>query len=510
MKNTFTSYSTLMLGMLLASSSLQADQSASSQHVDAVNLSFPGQAAVINIKNNSANKDVSKIKLAVEGSSMAFTLAGSVYCDPGLNVRFKGATAYFGPVNLNDDALNSSGTLHSQSVSVGYKEKNKDVVEYTEDVFTVPLNKVVNATPSLRVDALGEMEKKLQAHIQGGGKAVDFYQQDHDIVLQRPISLAGICGNNSKNTVGYYTKNHTVQIKYKGDPQIFQPAQVNAQLANAGLPNQVGNNLPFRLDQATFQANIPHYYGACLPNKNPKIRMNFQVSGSERGIIDLRVAAKSIYAYYQRDTFFTTEGMIRDPKSGGGHLDFEFPLKEILSVPQQSFMLQQNKIFSHNMRIEARYKNLQNGTWSPYKEYGTATFKHRCEPSVNPKLGNMGGMQGYQNKAPGPDNGSKPPRASAPTAVAPARDVTPPSPANPPRAVLPPQSSDPVVPTNKVAPATVPKPPRAVLPAQPVTPVVPANKVAPTVGPKPPRTLLTPPGGIKPLPAAQPPQEHQN
>lgn len=91
----------------------------------------------------------------------------------------------------------------------------------------MPLAKVKNGGDSTKVDPVAEINKKLQVHLQNGGKAVDFYRNDQEIVLQRPISLAGICGNNSDNTVGFRTKNHTIQIKYKGDSKVFEKAQLN-------------------------------------------------------------------------------------------------------------------------------------------------------------------------------------------------------------------------------------------------------------------------------------------
>ena len=422
----------LLLGCI--SSVGQANTSANSEFVDSMAMSFPGTAAVIRIKNTASNKHVDNVKLSVIDNSMAFTIAGRVDCDPGINVKFKGAHAYFGNVALGGfGQLVATSTLHTDTLQVGYKEKKNDVVEYTEDTFSVPLNKVKNGPENLKIDPLQALNEKLQAHLQGGGKAVDFFRNDQDIVLQRPLSLVGICGNNSDNSVGYITKNHTVQIKYEGDPAVFEQAKLNAQLVNNN-PNQVNNILPFKLDKAEFQPNMPHYTGQCLPDKNPKIRMNFQVSGSERGLIDLRVAAVS-NTYGAYPAYFTTTGMIRDPKNGGGYLDFEFPLKELISQQKYSYMTQVNKTWNHNMRIEARYKNLENGTWSEYKPFDTAVFRHRCTPVINPGVGNGGGVQGFDNSPdtpklpaikqplptpkPGFDKASQAPESNAPQRLAP-------------------------------------------------------------------------------------------
>ena len=275
---------------------------------------------------------------------MKFDYSGTVHCDPGLGHKFKGAYMTFGPVNLSGESVNTHNGAYTVQTTVASSTKKNEVVEYVPNTFTVPLSKVKNAAPSLRVDPIAEINKKLQQHIQGGGKAIDFYKKDHTIVLQRPLSLSGLCGTNTKSSGGYETKNHVIQIEYKGDSKIYDVAKLNASLAN-NMPNQIGNNLPFKLDKATFQANMPNYVGKCIPNQNPKIRINFQISGSESGLMDLRVAAVSNqYAAY--GSYFETSGIIKNPKVGGGHLDFRFPLKEMLAQDKYSWMA---KVSCYNM-----------------------------------------------------------------------------------------------------------------------------------------------------------------
>lgn len=390
-----------------------AEQSANSKFVDKVSLDFPGMAAVIHVKNVSADKHLSAINLVPQESKMDFKISGTVYCNPGTNVRFKGAHAYFGNVALGGfGQLSTSATLYTETASVAYKEKKKDSVEYTEDTFSVPLASVKNGSPSLKVDPVAEINKKLQAHIQSGGKAVDFYQHDQEVVLQRPISLAGVCGNNTDNTVGFRTKNHTIQIKYQGDSKVFDKGQVNAHMGNQ-QPNQIGNNFPYKLDKADFQPNMPDYTGKCVPGVNPKIRINFQASGSEQGLIDLRVAAVS-NTYGAHPHYFETSGIINNP-GANSHVDFYFPLKEMLAQDKYSYMKEPNKTWNHNMRVEARYRNMKDGTWSEFKNFDTAVFKHRCIPGVTPGVNNMGGVK-TNDQSPRPQlNIKRPPVQPDPT-----------------------------------------------------------------------------------------------
>ncbi|WP_438971867.1 hypothetical protein, partial [Methylophaga sp.] len=172
-----------VIAIALASSQAYS-ASGTSQYVEDVSLSFPGMAAVINIKNNSANKELSALDLGVTTNNMDFDIAGRVTCK-GSNVSMVTSNAYFGPVNISGTGINSSSTLYNKAVSVA--EDDGGIVEYTPDTFTVPLNSVKNGHPALRVDPLEELNKKLQTHIQGGGKALDFYKQDQDIVIKRPI-----------------------------------------------------------------------------------------------------------------------------------------------------------------------------------------------------------------------------------------------------------------------------------------------------------------------------------
>ena len=415
LKRTLLSVCIISLG--LTSGQLFAGASATSKYVKDVRVALVGMAATVTVTNTSAAKHVNSVKLGVAENAMKFDLAGTVICNPGIHVKKFGAYASFGNVTLSGGNLNTTATAHTDPISVGFSEKNKDVIEYTPVTFTVPLSKVKNATPSLRVDPIAELNKKLQQYIQSGGKAVDFYRNDQTVVLQRPITVSGICGNNSKRSGGYETKQHVVQINYVGDSKVYE-AKLNSNLVGhtpntikpkpvpklnpvlvGNLPGDVNTKLPFKLESVEFQSNIPHYAGKCLPIKNPKIRMNFKVSGSEIGLIDLRVKSVS-NTYVSYGNYFKTSNMVRNPKHGASHLDFQFPLKEMLAQHKYSYMAgASNKSYNHNMLIEARYKNMNNGEWSDYKTFGGAVFKHRCQASLNPQLGSgNNGMKGYQEK----------------------------------------------------------------------------------------------------------------
>jgi len=424
-----------ILGAAVLVSSHALAVNVSSEYVKSVNLSFPGLAAVINVENTSANKHINSLNLKVQEQNMDFTLSGMVTCRKGNKIKYSGNVAYFGPVALGGfGQLITTATLHSENQLdlPSTKEGSNEVIEYSEDVFSVPLNKVKNGHPSVKVDPIAELNKKLQAHIQGGGTKLSFFQQDQQIVLQRPISLGGFCHKEGDVKPGYATHNHTIQIKYKGDPQLNEKAVLNAQLGQMQNGNiQVNPNLPFQLSSAEFQPNIPHHIGKCIPDQNPKIRMNFTVSGGKKGVIDLKVEAVSNqYAAY--GNYFETTGMVRDPKNGNSHLDFSFPLKEMLSQDKYSYMTLPNKTYNHNMRIKARYRDFDSNSWTEYKDFGTAVFKHRCTPQLKPSLGNNPGqIKGFQNQ----DNGNRDILKRAPAAPVKPMQIKKPEPAPAPKPI---------------------------------------------------------------------------
>ncbi len=387
-----------LIALALASSQTYAT-SGTSQYVKDVRLSFPGMAAVINIENTSANKHLNALDLKVKTNALNFDISGTVECQ-GTNVSMAAAYAFFGPVNISGSGLNTNATLYQEN-SIVVSEDDGGIVENSSDTFTVPLNSIKNGHPALRIDALEELNKKLQAHIQGGGTALDFYKHDQDIVLQRPISLGAVCSkenNPNKASAGYETKNHVVQIKYKGDPALNETPVLNAQL-KGNMANQIdAGDQPFKLNSAEFMANIPHHFGQCIPNQNPVIRVNYNITGDEMGEMDFRIVAYS-NQYADYGTYYQNLGVAKNPKNAGHnqHFDFAFPLKELLSQQKYSWMaISNNTTYNHNMLLQARSKP-QFGQMSQWKDMDTAIFKHRCVPQLNGQLGNQGGVQGYDN-----------------------------------------------------------------------------------------------------------------
>ncbi|MBX2833390.1 MAG: hypothetical protein KTR28_00295 [Micavibrio sp.] len=391
------------LGTSAINKQAHAANKGTSEYVKDVDIDFAGSTTpVINIINTSADKDIEKIKPTVQSNSLNLTIDGFVECKKQNKVDFLGAWAYFGGVGIGGfGQLATQGTLHDEKIDVAYTTKEDQLAEATEDTFSIPLNKIKNGHPALRIDPLEELEKARQSY---NGSDLDFYKNDREIIVQRPISLGAICGklaNTDKRSVGFETKNASIKIKYKGDKNLLEKPKLNAQL-NGNVPNQVQQNpnLPFQLNDVDFQPNIPNYVGKCIPDQNPKIRMNFNVAGGKKGQIDLRVKGVS-NTYAMDGVYFQTSGIVKNPQNGGGFLEFNFPLKEMLSQDNYAFMaVSNNKTWNHNMKIEARYKNFDGSNqWSQWTEFDGKVFKHRCTPQLNPQLKGAvnGGVKAYDN-----------------------------------------------------------------------------------------------------------------
>ncbi|NCC23351.1 MAG: hypothetical protein EOM26_12970 [Alphaproteobacteria bacterium] len=365
------------------------------------------------LKNVSNNKHVNAVNIQPASGTMDLNLDGFVKCAKDKSTDFIGSKAYFGTVSLQNGQIVENGVLFRDDYDPGFTEwegiGNGQWVNESgnHDPFVVPLAAIKNGHPAVRFDPVAELEKKLQQHLGQGKSKAEFYQKEQMIAVQRPISLSGTCRGAAKSdgpgsqastgnavSSGYRTIMANLTIRYEGDPAVNETPVVHAQMANN--PNQIGNNFPFKLDKADFQPNIPHYNGKCPPDQNPKIRVNFQTSGSTQGLIDLKVMSENS-PYGEYGSYFETSGIVNNPAQGAKHIDFSFPLKEMLAQDKYAFMSQPGGQTQHNMRIKARTKPFQGGEWSEWKDFDTAMYFHGCKPQVNVNVGGIGGKMGFDN-----------------------------------------------------------------------------------------------------------------
>ena len=310
-------------------------------------------------------------------------LTGFVQCAKDNKVNNSNSKAYFGPLGMGGlDNISDTATLHSQSIEVSEKfwGANQWIIESPgEDnpTFTVPLNKIKNGHPAVRVDPLEELEKARQAF---NGSDLDFYKQDREIVIQRPVSLAGWCAKDGLEKAGFETKDFTIQIKYKGDPELTKTPVLNAQLGNNN-PNQIQvGDQPLKITEMTFQPNMPHHVGACPATT--KIRVNYK--GQGEGEIKIRVNDGG-------NTIYQSNKIAFDAKNGAKFYDFEIDTPAV-----SKFDL--NKTFTRDLKVYVLGKDDEAPVWSGnYQVKDQADWKYRCTPQLNPGLGGQGHIGGYDN-----------------------------------------------------------------------------------------------------------------
>ena len=358
-----------------------------SEYVDAIQFYFQNHddVGVLNIHNTSPSKNIDDLNLKVQENTLEYVMGGHIHCK-GSNVEQKlHAHGFFGPLGINGFGnLVSNATLYHDNQMI--LSKKGGVVAY--DQFSIPLNQIKNGSPALKVDPLAELEKARQAF---NGSDLQFYQQDREIILERPISFAAMCGkknNPNKSSAGFHTKTAKVKIKYKGDPALKVLPKLSAKLGN-NAPNgfQAGDQ-PLKITSMNFQPNLTNYVGKCPGTKN--IRVNYM--GQGEGEIKIRVngGGKTIYQ----------SGAIAY-NGGQDHHDFE------IDVPSVSkFNL--NKTFDKDLKVYVVVKDGEENIWpSAYQLKDQTDWSYRCTPQLSPNLigGNNGGIGGYQGQNQGGNAG---------------------------------------------------------------------------------------------------------
>jgi len=383
-----------------------AGASGNSAYVHDVHLSFPGFAAVITVRNTSANKHVNAVNLQVQETHADFLLSGSVICESNNKIHFEDAAAYFGPVGMGGlDNVNASSALYTESnFSVAsYKLSDNVAPEYSEEIFSVPLNAIANGHPAIRMNPLEEVEKMLQAHINNGGTEAEFYQQQHEVVLQRAISLSGTCQKDGLSKSGFQTENHAIQVRYLADPQVHDNPVLNAQLGG-NLPQQFGGAYqPLMITDAFFQPNMPHHVGPCPLGT----QVRFTYSGHGEGEVMFRVLDDG-------QTIYQSVAKPYNQDLNEEHFYF------YMMAPQTP-VWDLNETVNHNLTLHVKTKDANADVWeSHYQLVDQSVWKHRCTPSLNAQIGGNGGILSPDNA--GPDNApARLGRLSAPVDPRPSR-----------------------------------------------------------------------------------------
>ena len=372
----------LALGLTALAAPALADDS-QLYGVKNIGVSLSGATPEIVVANSAGNHQLKNLKLAVQGNSVAVGIGGYVDCT-GIQIENwtfrEGHFLAAGAFGIGRTSLLMSRALPNSS-------DINHVSDMDAHSFNMPVALLAN--PQIGIDPAAVV---LAAADKAPSK-VGYLRQDHVIEVKIPLRWEAHCNNYIRNKItkktvveasdtSYLTKDVTLKIKYQGDPQLFE---VNAQIAQGGgLPNQLqAGPSPFKITQMSFQPNMPHHVGACPATT--KIRVFYQ--GQGKGELRIRINDGGA-------TIHDSAKIAFDSKDGKQHYDFE------IETPKAS-KFDLNKTVAHSLRVYVRGKGENEQIWpSTYQPMGTAVWKHRCTPQVNPVLG--GGAPAVQFKQPEP------------------------------------------------------------------------------------------------------------
>ena len=356
-----------------------------SEQIKSIDIDFGASKVIIPMKNISNDKYVNNVVLKPDGTHVNIPVTGGVWCAQDKRTTFREARAYFGPLLGGGNQMSTSSTLYNEIYQVAFHEWTGSIKKWIneagyDDIFSVPLSKIKNGSSDTKIDPQAEMEKKLQAHLQGGGTRLSFYKNNQEVTLSRTIAIAGWCKKDpvfggSTIGLGYKSKNLDFVIRYTGDKSLTNQVQLNAQLGQ-NLPNQIqAGDQPFKIVTIEFQPNMPHYIGVCAASQT--IRVNY--IGQGRGELKVRVNDGS-------ETIYQSNKIPFDSNNGSQYHDFN------IDVPKAS-KFDLNKTVAHNLKVYVQGKDENEQIWPTNWQYKDAkTWNHRCTPKVNVGTGGMGGI----------------------------------------------------------------------------------------------------------------------
>ena len=157
-----------------------------SEQIKSIDVDFGASKVIIPMKNISNDKYVNNVVLKPEGTHINIPVTGGVWCAQDKRTTFREARAYFGPLLGGGNQMSTSSTLHHEIYQVSFYEWKGLTTKWlgeagSDDIFSVPLSKIKNGSSDIKIDPQAEMEKKLQAHLQGGGTRLSFYQNNQEV-----------------------------------------------------------------------------------------------------------------------------------------------------------------------------------------------------------------------------------------------------------------------------------------------------------------------------------------
>ena len=248
-----------------------------SEYVEDVSLSMKGSLLnMVELKNMSSSKLISKVNIQPTDTVMNIPLKGFIQCIKDKKVGFEKARMFFGTAHLQGNSIVPVNATYQHSYHPTFKVWTGLFGGWIAEAgnstpFEVPLAKIKNGDPSIRFDPVEEFNKKLAAHVNGGGTKLEFLQNDQIFSVERPITLAAYCSKGPIPKGGYATTMVPISIKFKGDPNLVKASPKPAS------PNNLAAK--FSLTEAKVSPHVKNYVGKCPANLGFRVTLEAQGKG---------------------------------------------------------------------------------------------------------------------------------------------------------------------------------------------------------------------------------------
>ncbi|KLN59818.1 hypothetical protein WH96_15655 [Kiloniella spongiae] len=265
-RNPFKYFVRLSLTVLVLMMNASAGAEESSGFVKAVNLELRSDNIVLQV-NRSDGSD--NIEFLTVPPYLELLADGYVKCSIDAKIVPENTEIYFGTFDR---------ILYGETYPPHLNEWNASTSEwetkYSSDpqVFRVPLSNISNGHSSLRVDVKELMQKKLLGYLEEGKTFENFYQDSHEIILSRAITLITECESKGERFSGYDTETINIVIRYKGDQNFSGSKSLDRQIANF-------NKSFLKLtDVSIFQPSLM-YSGVCHAETTSPVRFSYTAVG---------------------------------------------------------------------------------------------------------------------------------------------------------------------------------------------------------------------------------------
>jgi len=406
MKKTFFA-SLTAAGALLASATAMANPIIE-PGIESIDLDLGVNQVEIRVHNASNSNLLANLDLAVKTNQIAIPAHGMVKCSKGNN--FNAAKIGFGV--FNPTFYDSNVVTKADFPLTAYEWVGGDWLGEAMDpnyAYTIPVASLKNpAKENYQVDPLAEVAKMLEAHLDNGGSELSFYRNNHQVVLDRSVSVHAACWT-GVSTNARATKHVPLSVKivYEGDEDLAN-FKLNAVIQNSPQQGFQAGFSPFKVIEGDLIAYTPNYIGTCP--RDLKFRASILVQGEGR--IRYRITEGP-------DVHYMSEVIEIEKNEGDFGEDFVYELEweglESLQKADRHFRLQ----------IAGKADD-EGGNPTFFNQYASLDWSHTCMPKLNVGVGGMtpggpmiqNGNQQAQQAQQAPKVGYQP---SQPTPVKPER-----------------------------------------------------------------------------------------